>query len=234
MRYILLILILNFIMPLNDASGQKVRNIFITGRVTDINNVPVEKATILIDDKNTRRSTDNKGYYRVKAKSDSKVISILLGSDNIGRTKIKGQTEIDILLPVNSLTIKQYGEAEEEEINVGYGTVKRKDLLNPVTKIDGKDSRYSSYTSIFDMLRGQPGVQVNGTKVVIQGQATFFGGTDPLYVVDGSVVSTIEEISPQTVKSIEILKGPAASIYGSRGANGVILITLDKYKQYKD
>jgi TonB-dependent SusC/RagA subfamily outer membrane receptor len=84
------------------------------------------------------------------------------------------------------------------------------------------------------MLQGQPGVQVNGTRVIIQGQSTIIGSTDPLFVVDGSIVTSIEGISPQTVKSIEILKGPSASIYGSRGANGVILITLysgvDRYK----
>lgn len=204
----------------------KARNIIITGRVTDIDNVAVKKATIQIDDKNTRRSTDNKGYYRVKTKSDSKVISVLVSSGNIGRTKINGRTEIDISLPVKSLTINHSNEAAEEDINVGYGTVKRKNLLNSVNKIDGKESRYSSYISIFEMLQGQPGVQVNGTRVIIQGQSTFIGSTDPLFVVDGSIVSTIEGISPQTVKSIEILKGAAASIYGSRGANGVILITL--------
>jgi TonB-dependent SusC/RagA subfamily outer membrane receptor len=228
MRYILLILFINFIMPVNFAQEpvSKDRNIIISGRVTDMNNVPVNGAAILIDDKDTRRSTDRKGYYRVKTGSDSKIISILISSDNLGKTKINGQTEIDISLPVNSLTISHHSEAEEDEINVGYGTVKRKNLLSSVNKIDGNEKRYSSYSSIYEMLQGQPGVQVSGTRVVIQGQSSFIGSTDPLFVVDGSIVNTIEGISPQTVKSIEILKGAAASIYGSRGANGVILITL--------
>jgi TonB-dependent SusC/RagA subfamily outer membrane receptor len=81
------------------------------------------------------------------------------------------------------------------------------------------------------MLRGQPGVLVNGRSVIIQGISTIYGSTEPLYVLDGAIVSTIDGIPPQMVKSIEILKGPSASIYGSRGANGVILVTLLKVKK---
>jgi TonB-dependent SusC/RagA subfamily outer membrane receptor len=70
---------------------------------------------------------------------------------------------------------------------------------------------------------------VNGTSVKVQGGAnTLMSGTDPLFVVDGVTVSSIDFVMPESVKSIEILKGTSASIYGSRGANGVILITLKK------
>jgi TonB-dependent SusC/RagA subfamily outer membrane receptor len=85
------------------------------------------------------------------------------------------------------------------------------------------------------MLRGQPGVEVNGSRITIRGAASFYGSTEPLIVVDGIIVSSLEGISPQSVKSIEILKDSSSSIYGSRGANGVILITLfsgpDRVKQ---
>ena len=77
------------------------------------------------------------------------------------------------------------------------------------------------------MIRGEvPGVQVNGTSIIIQGASSLTLSTEPLFVVDGIVVNSIDYISPISVKSIEILKGSAASIYGSRGANGVILIRL--------
>ena len=75
------------------------------------------------------------------------------------------------------------------------------------------------------MLQRDPSVQVNGNKIVIRG-VNSINSTDPLFVVDGIVVSSIDDISPSMVKSIEILKGSETSIYGSRGANGVILITL--------
>jgi TonB-dependent SusC/RagA subfamily outer membrane receptor len=77
------------------------------------------------------------------------------------------------------------------------------------------------------MIRGEvAGVQVNGKSIRIQGPSSFNLSTEPLFVVDGIVVTSIDEISPQMVKSIDILKGSAASIYGSRGSNGVILINL--------
>ena len=69
-------------------------------------------------------------------------------------------------------------------------------------------------------------MRVSGTNINIQGAASFYSGTQPLFVVDGTIVDSIDDIIPSQVKSIEVLKGPAASIYGSRGANGVILITL--------
>jgi TonB-dependent SusC/RagA subfamily outer membrane receptor len=80
------------------------------------------------------------------------------------------------------------------------------------------------------MLRTQPGVLVSGRRVIIQGISTFYGNTEPLYVIDGMTVSNIDGIPPQQVKSIDVLKGPSASIYGSRGANGVIIITMKKAK----
>jgi TonB-dependent SusC/RagA subfamily outer membrane receptor len=75
------------------------------------------------------------------------------------------------------------------------------------------------------MLREVPSVQVNGTKITIRG-VNSVNSTDPLLIVDGIVVSSIDDIIPSMVKSIEILKGSDASIYGSRGANGVVMITL--------
>jgi len=77
------------------------------------------------------------------------------------------------------------------------------------------------------MIKGQiPGVDVSGSSIRIQGANSFMGSTEPLLVVDGMTVQSIEDISPREVKSIEVLKGSSAAIYGSRGANGVILITL--------
>jgi TonB-dependent SusC/RagA subfamily outer membrane receptor len=79
------------------------------------------------------------------------------------------------------------------------------------------------------MIRGEvPGVQVNGTSIMIRGATTINSGTEPLFVVDGVPVMTVDNIQPQMVKSIQVLKGSAASIYGSRGSNGVIIINLVK------
>jgi TonB-dependent SusC/RagA subfamily outer membrane receptor len=79
------------------------------------------------------------------------------------------------------------------------------------------------------MIRGEvPGVEVNGKTIRIRDAFSFYLNTEPLLVIDGMNVPSLDDISPFDVKSIEVLKGAAASVYGSRGANGVILITTMK------
>ena len=77
------------------------------------------------------------------------------------------------------------------------------------------------------MIRGEvPGVQVVGTQILIRGMSSINSSNDPLLVVDGMPVSSIDNISPRQVKSISVLKGSDAAIYGTRAAGGVILIDL--------
>jgi TonB-dependent SusC/RagA subfamily outer membrane receptor len=115
----------------------------------------------------------------------------------------------------------------EERVDIGYGSVRRKDLTTPVNKLNIKNSRYANYSNIYDMLKGTvPGLQVSGTRITIQGTSSFNLSTEPLFIVDGMQTNSIGDISPSQVESVEVLKGSSASIYGSRGANGVILIKL--------
>ena len=105
--------------------------------------------------------------------------------------------------------------------------MKKKNLTTDVGYIDAQDDSNASYTNIYDMIRGKvPGVQVTGNKITIRGVSSINSSTDPLLVVDGVVVYTIDNISPRQVKSITVLKGSDAAIYGSRGAAGVIMITM--------
>jgi TonB-dependent SusC/RagA subfamily outer membrane receptor len=226
-KVIFLILVSALTISVTSAQKEK-KDIKITGIVTDINQKPVAGATVFVDNKSTDKVTNKKGVYKVKVMSDSKTISIMSVSGKLVELPINGKTEINFSLPIDNLSeanrIKN--EKGEEEVNIGYGTVKRKNLVTPVGQVDGSNSKYSSYKNVYEMLRGQPGVMVNGTSVKIQGASSFTSGTEPLYVVDGVIVNTLDGIQPNMVRSIEVLKGPSASIYGSRGANGVILITL--------
>lgn len=202
----------------------------ITGQVSDSKGAPVPGANIFVDKRNVNVLTDKNGSFRVKIKPDAKEITVLSTGIGIGRAMIVEKSVINVVLSGdysgNGMLNKP---AEEETINIGYGEVKKKDLTTTVNKIDATDKKFAGYNNIYDMIRGQcPGVSVDGNKIVIRGVATIMGSTDPLFILDGIEVATIDNIPPQEVKSIEVLKGSSAAIYGSRGANGVILINLRK------
>ncbi|MGB8489649.1 MAG: TonB-dependent receptor plug domain-containing protein, partial [Bacteroidales bacterium] len=209
--------------------GQKnsKRNI-ITGYVTDVNHYPVINALITIDKSTTGVVTDEKGFYKVKVKPYSVWIGIISLNHGVCEEAINGRTRINFTFrnSILSHNINPAYNPGEEDINVGYRTMKRKYLTTPVSKIYGRDMRYASMNSIYDMLKGTvPGVSVFNQSVRVRG-ASFGAGNDPLYLVEGTTVSSLADISPQMVESIEVLKGPASSIYGSRGANGAILVDL--------
>jgi TonB-dependent SusC/RagA subfamily outer membrane receptor len=204
--------------------GQKSKKVTISGYVTDINMSPVSGAMILIDKKNTDVLTDNKGFYKVKVNSGAQLISAFTIASGTGEAEIGGRTDINIIL--NGVKkIQTATSSDEDKVNIGYGTAKRKNISSEVNKVSTMEDKYASYSNIYDMLKGAvPGLQVIGQNITIQGQD--FHNGNPLLVVDGNVVSSIDDIQPVTVKSVEVLKGASASIYGSRGASGVILIHL--------
>jgi len=218
--------------------GQKnsKRNI-ITGYVADVNHYPVNNAIIVIDKNSTGVVTDERGFYKVRVKPYATSISIFSLTHGMLEEAINGRTRINFTFPISILShnnIPDY-KPEEEEINVGYGTVKRKNLTTPVSKIYNNNRQYSSLNSIYDMLQGSvPGVMVNGEQVVVRGISSILLSNEPLFVVDGTPVSTISDIPPQMVESIEVLKGPSSAIYGSRGANGAILVDLKGAPSFRD
>jgi hypothetical protein len=204
----------------------------ITGYVVDVDQYPVAGAIIIINNEKTGVVTDIKGYYKVRANTYAESIGVISVKNGIIQEAINGRRRINFAFrtsnpPVPDQYLIKKLSQDEEEINIGYGTVKRKNLTTSVSKIDGSDQRFASYNSIYDMLQGSvPGVSVNKGSVRIRGISSFRLSNEPLFVVDGIPVSSIADIPPQMVKSIEVLKGSAGAIYGSRGSNGAILIDL--------
>jgi TonB-dependent SusC/RagA subfamily outer membrane receptor len=223
----LLIIVVSFTVP--SLAQKPVKRITISGVVTDDGQKPIPGAMVLIDNQKTNSITDNKGFYKVKVKPGAKIITIFTMRNGVSETSIDGRTMINFIIngSVPSQNAVPAKKENEETVNVGYGTMKKNDLTTTVGKINGQNKKYASYQNIYNMISGEvPGVQVNGKSITIQGPSSIYLSTEPLFVVDGIVVNSIDDISPQTVKSIEVLKGPSASIYGSRGSNGVILIYL--------
>lgn len=116
--------------------------------------------------------------------------------------------------------------------SIGYGKVSEDQVLGSVTTLQDDEFQKNTYSNLAEYLRGRiPGLQVYGSpgnySIIIRGVNTFNSSTQPLFVVDGTPVSAsmaLSMISPQDVKSVSVLKDGSAAIYGSRGANGVIII----------
>jgi TonB-dependent SusC/RagA subfamily outer membrane receptor len=131
-------------------------------------------------------------------------------------------------------------KTEKEKISIGYGEVDRESLTYAVDKIDAEqDLSISGYSNIYDYMRGKlPGVRVtNDNKIMIRGISSLSISSDPyalnlssdpLFVVNGAIVNNIDFINVNEIKNISVLKDASASIYGSRGTNGVILINLKR------
>ena len=113
----------------------------------------------------------------------------------------------------------------EEEVNLGYQKIKKKDSTASTASL--KVPRGSGYSNIYEYLQGRvAGVEVVGTSIRIRGERSINSSNEPLIIVDGMETSDISSISPEEVQSIDVLKDASTTaIYGSRGANGVILIT---------
>ena len=206
------------------------KKIVITGVVTDAKQKPIEGALIFIDKQKTNVSTDRNGCYKVKAKPSARMISAVCSLYGVSEAVIDGQTEINFNffgpeLQADSLN----SNGNEEFMQVGYGSQKKRDMTTSVSKIDGRTPKFASYPDIYSMISGEvPGVRVAGRSITIRGRNSINLGGQPLFVVDGTVMSSVDNILPQMVKSIEVIKDGSAAIYGSRGANGVIIITLLK------
>jgi TonB-dependent SusC/RagA subfamily outer membrane receptor len=229
MKTRIIICLLIGIFSFDPGYGQKSnKKLTITGYVVDQTHASIANAIVMIDGVKTNLITDHKGYFKIKVKPESKKIGIFTFTNGVVEEEINGRHRINFTFEGSVPDqVSDKVDPDDEVVDIGYGKVKKRELTTPVSKINGSQSKYASYRTIYDMIRGElPGVQVNGNRITIQGVSSIMLSTDPLFVVDGQTVTSIDDIQPYLVKSIQVLKGSAASIYGSRGANGVILINL--------
>ncbi len=207
--------------------GQKANNkITITGVVINSKQEPAEGALIFVDGVKTGYVTDNQGRYKIYVSTKAKKVSVLSSNYESAEAEINGRTSIEFSLTgIAAIQKGLNNNKQSDEVEVGYGKMKKNEISSSVNMTEIQNSKYSSYSSIFAILNEMPGVWVNGTKVVIKSSTKLGGNNQPLYVIDGIIVNRIDDISPNIIKSISILNGPSTSVYGLRGGNGVIIIT---------
>jgi TonB-dependent SusC/RagA subfamily outer membrane receptor len=204
------------------------KKIKISGTVTDKTNNPVRDVFLMIDGKTTDVKTNDQGKYIIKVRPSVTKIGVFTTLTGAKEEPINGRTVIDFKLDKMIVQAPASGKPGigEEVVDEGYGsTTKKSNSTKSGSRTDVSGSQYASFSSIYEVLRTVPGVMVSGSSVSIRGIGTT-GSAAPLYVVDGVTMSNIGSINPSVVKSVEVLKGPAASVYGIQGANGVIMIRL--------
>ena len=202
-------------------------SITVKGRVTDEHGEPAIGAGVLISGTLIGTSTDTDGRYTLEAKKGQRLIFSYLGyQDHIALVADNSVIDVQLQPDVNLM---------EEIVVVGYGATRRSDLTGSVASVSaGKVEEFKS-SSVLGALGGQiAGVQVTasdgtpgaGFDIKIRGVGTVNGDASPLYVVDGFQVDNIDYLASRDIESIEILKDASSSaIYGSRAANGVVLVT---------
>jgi len=134
-----------------------------------------------------------------------------------------------VLSLISCGTSREGTRVDNQVHNTGYGKVSKRTSTTSINTVERDQIMDNNNTSVLDMLRRVPGVVIGGgNSITIRGASSLHMSTEPLFVVDGVTVGTgyraVSAMNPRNIKRISVLKGPAASIYGSRGANGVIVI----------
>lgn len=242
------------------ANNSERRNLEITqqfhiqGTVTDGNN-PLAGVSISIKGKPNATVTDYNGHYTLSASPDDILVFSYIGYQT-QQVSIQGRTTININLQENATKL------QEVKINAGYYSVKNSQNTGSISKITSKSIETQPVTNILATMQGRmagvsitqtTGVPGGGFDIKIRGQNSIRPGANaPLYVIDGvpyssdpigynqttttfpTITSPLNNINPDNIESIEVLKdADATSIYGSRGANGVVLVTTKKGKMGK-
>lgn len=201
----------------------------VTGNVSDKNG-PLPGANVLVKGTTNGTQTDFDGNYSINADTDATLVFSYIGYKTL-EVSVEGQSSLDVVLEEDANKL-------DEVVVTGYGTQVKKDLTGAVTVVDTDELLSVPATTFAQQLQGRAaGVNIindarpgGEATVRIRGFGTL-GNNDPLYIIDGVPSQAQSNLNPNDIESLQVLKdASAASIYGSRAANGVIIITTKKGK----
>ena len=208
-------------------TGLAVQARVISGTVKDATGETIISASVVVKGTSLGTVTDFDGNYTLDVPDDAQVLVF----SYIG---MKTQ-ELSITGDVMNVVLSENSEVLDEVVVTGYGTTKKRDLVTAVSSVNADQLKDIPVASASEALQGKlAGVSVTTTegspdadiKIRVRGGTSLTQSSDPLYIVDGFQVSSIADISPNDIQSMDVLKDAAATaIYGAQGANGVIIIT---------
>ena len=203
----------------------------VQGMVSDKNGDPMVGATVVLEGTTKGTVTEASGKYALEladADKNGTLIFSFVGY-NTTRVAINGQSVVNVVL--------EEGKVLDEVVVVGYGTQKKSSLTGAVSSVSQKDLKALPVVSLTQAIQGRvPGVSVTNNSspgsdpiIRIRGVGSISLNPNPLFVIDGVPAGGLNNIDPKDIESLEVLKdASAASIYGSRAANGVVLITTKR------
>lgn len=206
------------------------QNAMVSGTVSVQNGETLPGVNVLLKGSNTGTITDAEGKYSINAPADGVLVFSFIGF-KMQEISIDNRTVVDVVMEEDITTLEQV-------VVVGYGTQEKKDITGAVAVIDEEAFESRPNSQFGNLIQGKTaGVQVispsgkpsAGFSMRVRGTSSIAGSSEPLYVVDGIPSSDTRTINPADIESITVLKdASSAAIYGTQGANGVVLITTKK------
>ena len=222
------LVLLLFIIAVAPLTAQRT----VTGRVVDAEQQPLIAATVQVANTTTGTVTDIDGNFSLTVPDGATALAV----SYLGFVT----RQVEITDGPMTIALSDNQNLLNEVVVVGYGTVRKSDVVGSVASVDVDDATSIPTTNVAEMLRGRaPGVQVNladprpggSSNIVIRGKVSLVGN-DPLIIVDGVPYDNINDVAPEDIVSVEVLKDASSqAIYGARAANGVILITTRRGKE---
>jgi len=223
LRFILLFVLGLSSFTINSLSAQD----RVTGQVTNTDGSPLIGVNVVQKGTANGGATDIDGNYSVQLVPGNRTLVFSYTGFENQEVELGDNTVANVVL-------EESAESLQEVVVIGYSSVAREKVLGAVSSVSSEEIVQNTPVSAFDAVQGRlSGVQIlnnggpgAGFDIKIRGVSTFSSGTEPLYVVDGQQLENIDNIDPNDIESLQVLKdGATAAIYGSRGANGVVIIT---------
>jgi TonB-linked SusC/RagA family outer membrane protein len=224
------LIIFSSAVPISAQNGFTVR-----GTVTDITGFPLPGVNVVEKGTTNRAVTDLDGNFSLKVPDKGVTLTV----------SFLGYTTKNVVVKDKDLeiTLEEDSKVLDEVVVVGYGTMKKRDVTGAITSISSDEIEKKMATNVFEAMQGTAGVEIvsgsgqpgETSTIKIRGTSTFSEeGVTPLYIVDGVPLESLDGINTNDITSIEILRDAAsAAIYGSRSANGVIIITTKSGQEGK-
>jgi TonB-linked SusC/RagA family outer membrane protein len=219
----------NGLIVINEGGGHQAEK-KVTGKITDPNGAPLSGVTVTIKGTSKATTTNEQGVFTISADDNDVLVFSYVGFES-QEIKVGDKTTIN-------LSMASAGSSLENIVVIGYGTVKKRDLTGAVVSLKGDEVKKVPAGNVMESVQGKvAGVDITRTSggagsmvnVTVRGNRSVLAQNTPLFIVDGIQYANYQDINPNDIQSMEVLKDASSTaIYGSRGANGVIIITTKR------